>query len=56
MKKTSKRKSTHDPLIQRAVGIIIDGTKMGVYQVKKNVIKYGDTGYRQEITLGLRIG
>lgn len=39
-----------------AVGIIIDGTKMGVYQVKKNVIKYGDTGYRQEITLGLRIG
>ena len=39
-----------------AVGIIIDGTKMGVYQVKKNVIKYGDTGYRQEISLGLRIG
>ena len=39
-----------------AVGIIIDGTKMGVYQVKKNVIKYGDTGYRQEITIGLRIG
>ena len=39
-----------------AVGIIIDGTKMGVYQVKKNVIKYGDTGYRQEITLGLRVG
>lgn len=39
-----------------AVGIIIDDTKMGVYQVKKNVIKYGDTGYRQEITLGLRIG
>lgn len=39
-----------------AVGIIIDGTKMGVYQVKKNVIKYGDTGYRQEISLGLRVG
>lgn len=39
-----------------AVGIIIDGTKMGIYQVKKNVIKYGDSGYRQEITLGLRVG
>lgn len=39
-----------------AVGIIIDGVKMGVYQVKKNVIKYGDGGFRQEITLGLRVG
>ena len=39
-----------------AIGIIIDGTKMGIYQVKKNVIKYGDGGYRQEITLGLRVG
>jgi len=31
-----------DPL--DAIGIIIDGSKMGVYQVKKNVIKYGDSG------------
>ena len=38
-----------------AIGIIIDGTKMGVYQVKTNVIKYGDSGFRQEITLGLRV-
>ncbi len=42
-----------DPL--DAIGIIIDGTKMGVYQVKKNLIKYGDSGFRQEITLGLRL-
>ena len=42
-----------DPL--DAIGIIIDGTKMVVYQVKKNVIKYGDSGFRQEITLGLRV-
>ena len=39
-----------------AVGIIIDGVKMGVYQVKKNVIKYGDGGFRQEISIGLRVG
>ncbi len=39
-----------------AVGLVIDGVKMGVYQVKKNVIKYGDGGFRQEITLGLRVG
>ena len=39
-----------------AVGIIIDGVKMGVYQVKKNVIKYGDSGFRQEISIGLRVG
>ncbi len=42
-----------DPL--DAVGLIIDGTRMGVYQVKKVVIKYGDGGFRQEITLGLRV-
>ena len=42
-----------DPL--DAIGIIIDGSKMGVYQVKKDVIKYGDSGFRQEITLGLRV-
>ena len=39
-----------------AIGLIIDGTKMGVYQVKKNVIKFGDSGFRQEIVLGLRVG
>lgn len=38
-----------------AIGIKIDGNKMGVYQVKKNVIKYSSSGYRQEITLGLRV-
>lgn len=38
-----------------AVGIKIDGEKKGVYQVKKNVIKYGTGGFRQEITLGQRI-
>lgn len=38
------------------IGIVIDGVKSGVYQVKKNVVKYGDSGYRQEITLGLRVG
>lgn len=37
------------------VGVKIDGTPMGVYQVKKNVIKYGSGGYRQEVTLGLRV-
>lgn len=41
-----------DPL--DAIGLIIDGNQMGVYQVKKVVIKYGDSGFRQEITLGLR--
>lgn len=39
-----------------AIGIKIDGEKMGVYQVKKNVIKYGTGGFRQEITLGSKIG
>ncbi len=38
-----------------AVGLVIDGVRMGVYQVRKNVIKYGDGGFRQEITLGLRV-
>lgn len=37
------------------IGIIIDGQKMGVYQVKKNIIKFGVSGYRQEITLGYRV-
>lgn len=39
-----------------AIGLVIDGKKAGVYQVKKNVIKFGTSGYRQEITLGLRVG
>lgn len=39
-----------------AIGLVIDGKKAGVYQVKKNLIKYGSSGYRQEITLGLRVG
>ena len=39
-----------------AIGIKIDGKKQGVYQVKKNAIKYGTGGYRQEITLGQRTG
>ena len=38
-----------------AIGIKIDGKKQGVYQVGKNVIKYGTGGFRQEITLGQRI-
>lgn len=42
-----------DPL--DAVGIVIDGNKMGVYQVKKVIVKYGDGGFRQEITIGLRV-
>lgn len=42
-----------DPL--DAIGIVIDGSKMGVYQVKKVVITYGDGGFRQNITLGLRV-
>ncbi len=42
-----------DPL--DAIGLVIDGTNMGVYQVKKVVIKYGDSGFRQVINLGLRV-
>ena len=38
-----------------AVGIKIDGTPMGIYQIKKNVIKYSTGGYRQDITLGQRV-
>ena len=37
------------------IGIKIDGQKKGVYQVQKNVIKYGPGGFRQEITLGPKI-
>lgn len=38
-----------------AVGVKIDGKKMGIYLVEKNVIKYGTGGFRQEITLGRRV-
>lgn len=38
------------------IGIKIDGEKKGVYQVKKNIIKYGTGGFRQEITLDQRVG
>lgn len=37
------------------IGIKIDGERKGIYQVQKNVIKYGMDGFRQEITLGLRV-
>lgn len=37
------------------VGIKIDGNKMGTYQVKKNKIKFGTGGFRQELTLGQRV-
>lgn len=43
-----------DPL--DAIGMVIDGNQMGVYQVKKLVVKYGDSGFRQTIDLGLRVG
>lgn len=38
------------------VGVKIDGKKMGVYQVKSNIIRFGKEGYRQEITIGMRVG
>ena len=38
-----------------SVAIKIDGAKLGVYQVKKNIISYGLQGLRQEITLGGRV-
>lgn len=37
------------------IAIKIDGKKMGVYQVQKNVIKYDTGGFRQEITIGARV-
>lgn len=39
-----------------AIGIKMDGEKKGIYRVKKNIIKYGTDGFRQEITLGQRVG
>ena len=37
------------------VAFKIDGKKMGIYQVQKNVIKYNNDGFRQEITIGARV-
>lgn len=37
------------------VAIKIDGERKGIYQVKKNVIKFGTGGFRQEITIGGRV-
>mgnify|MGYP000594334773 CR=1 FL=1 len=37
------------------IGIKIDGVRRGIYQVQKNVIKYGTGGFRQEITIGQKV-
>lgn len=37
------------------IGIRLDDKRMGVYQTKKVVIKYGSEGIRQEVTLGYRV-
>lgn len=37
------------------IGIKLNGIKQGKYQVKKNIIKFGASGYRQNITLGFRV-
>lgn len=36
------------------IGIKIDGTRMGKYQVSKNTIKFDNGGFRQDVTLGPR--
>lgn len=36
------------------VGIKIDGERKGKYQVQKNTITFGSSGFRQDITLGAR--
>lgn len=36
------------------IGIKIDGGRKGKYQVAKNTITYGSSGFRQDITLGAR--
>lgn len=36
------------------IGIKIDGVRKGKYQVHKNTITYGSSGFRQDITLGAR--
>lgn len=37
------------------VAIRLEGKRMGIYQAKKVVIKYGAEGLRQEVTLGYRV-
>ena len=37
------------------VGVVIDGRRMGLYQVQKNAVTFGTSGYRQEIELGRRV-
>lgn len=37
------------------VGIKIDGERKGKYQVQKNTITFGSSGFRQDITLGARV-
>ncbi len=37
------------------IGIKIDGERKGKYQVQKNTITYGSSGFRQDITLGPRV-
>lgn len=39
-----------------SIGIVIDGERRGIYGVKKNVIRFGTDGYRQELTIGQRVG
>ncbi len=36
------------------IGIKIDGERKGKYQVQKNTITFGSSGFRQDITLGAR--
>lgn len=37
------------------IGIKIDGERKGKYQIQKNIITYGSSGFRQDITLGPRV-
>lgn len=37
------------------IGIKIDGERKGKYQIQKNTITYGTSGFRQNITLGPRV-
>ena len=37
------------------VGVVIDGQRMGIYQINKNTITFGTSGYRQEVELGRRV-
>ena len=36
------------------IGVKIDGERKGKYQVQKNTITFGSSGFRQDITLGAR--